>query len=202
MIRAGQEYQPGVTVVIPSIPPRAKLLHRALDSVLTQRYTADAIVVEVDRDHRGAAETRNRGLAKVETEYVAFLDDDDTFGPDHLADLMAYAEDHRNTDLIYPWFTVVNGFDPFPQYEGAPFDPAVLAHTNHIPVTVLARTIAIRGSGGFQPLGPPDNPCDDWGCWRAMLADGAQFAHLPVRSWFWHWHSDFGGNTSGRGDRW
>lgn len=82
------ELRRGVTVVIPSIPPRAKLLHRALDSVLTQRYTADAIVVEVDRDHAGAAVTRNRGLAKVDTEWTAFLDDDDVFGPDHLAELM------------------------------------------------------------------------------------------------------------------
>lgn len=194
--------RPGVTVVIPSIPPRAKLLHRALDSVLTQRYTVDAIVVEVDRDHAGAAVTRNRGLAKVDTEYVAFLDDDDTFGTDHLAELMTFAAEHPWADLVYPWFDVVNGFDPFPQYEGKPFDPAVLEHTNHIPVTVLARTQVIRSAGGFQAIGPADNPCDDWGCWRAMLAAGATIAHLPVRTWNWHWHNDFGGNTSGRGDAW
>lgn len=192
----------GVSVVIPSIPPRAKLLHRALDSVLAQRYTADAIVVEVDRDHRGAAQTRNRGLAKVTTEWVAFLDDDDTMGPDHLADLMEFADDHQGVDLVYPWFTVVNGFDPFPQYEGAPFDPSVLEYANHIPVTVLARTEVVRAAGGFQPLGPPTNPCDDWGCWKAMLALGARFAHLPQRTWSWFWHADFGGNTSGRGDLW
>lgn len=197
---------PGVTVVIPSIPPRAKLLHRALDSVLTQRYTADAVVVEVDRDHRGAAETRNRGLAKVTTEWTAFLDDDDTLGPDHLAELMTYAEDHPHIDLVYPWFTVVNGWDPFPQYEGRPFNAELRATietvANFIPVTVLARTDRIRRVGGFRPIGPPDNPCDDMGAWRAMLADGARFAHLPQRTWAWHWHADFGGNTSGRGDVW
>lgn len=194
--------RPGVTVVIPSIPPRDKLLHRALDSVLTQRHTADAIVVEIDRDHAGAAATRNRGLAKVTTEWTAFLDDDDTLGPDHLAELMAYADGNPWADLVYPWFDVVNGFDPFPQFEGRGFDPAVLEHTNHIPVTVLARTDRIRRVGGFQPIGPPGNPCDDWGAWKAMLADGAQFAHLPQRTWSWHWHADFGGNTSGRGDAW
>lgn len=195
--------RPGVTVVIPSITPRTKLLHRALDSVLAQRYTADAIVVEVDRDHSGAAETRNRGLAKVDTQWVAFLDDDDTMGPDHLAELTEYAWDHPGVDLVYPWFTVVDGFDPFPAYEGKPFDPAVLEHVNHIPVTVLARTSVIRTAGGFQELNrstaPGASTCDEWGAWKAMLAAGATFAHLPKRTWFYHWHD---GNTSGRGDRW
>ena len=192
----------GVTVVIPSIPPREKLLHRALDSVLAQRYTPDAIVVEIDRDHAGAAATRNRGLDKVDTEWVAFLDDDDTLTPDHLAELTEFAADHPDVDLVYPWFTVDGGFDPFPQYEGVPFKAAVLEYANHIPVTVLARTARIWSVGGFRPIGPPDNPCDDWGCWKAMLADGARFAHLPKRTWTWHWHNIAGGNTSGRGDRW
>jgi glycosyltransferase involved in cell wall biosynthesis len=43
-----------------------------------------AIVIEIDHDRTGSAATRNRALAKVDTEWVAFLDDDEEFLPQHL----------------------------------------------------------------------------------------------------------------------
>lgn len=198
----------GVSVVIPAHTPRVgPMLHRAVDSVIQQRYTPDAVIVEVDRDHRGAAETRNRGLAKVGTKWTAFLDSDDTMTPDHLAELMAFAEENPWADLVYPWFTVDHGFDPFPQYEGKPFDQSsratIMQTANFIPVTVLVKTREIRDAGGFQELNrstaPGASTCDEWGAWRAMLERHCQFAHLPMRTWTWFWHD---GNTSGRGDRW
>lgn len=189
----------GITVVIPTIPTRRQTyLHRSLDSVLQQALSPDAVIVEVDHGHRGAAETRNRGLAKVTTEWVAFLDDDDEFLPDHLARLRAHAVT-TDADMVYPWFDVPEGFDPFPDREGQPFSATVLETRNTIPVTVLAKTETIKQVGGFQPIGPPDNPCDDWGAWKALAAAGAKIEHLNRRTWLWHWH---GGNTSGRGDAW
>jgi hypothetical protein len=64
-----------ITVVIATIPIRAKMLRKALASVVLQTFQPAAIVVEYDHEHTGAAATKNRGLAKVTTEWVAFLDD-------------------------------------------------------------------------------------------------------------------------------
>lgn len=189
----------GVTAVIPTIPPRSTgKLGRALKSALRQTRSVDAISLAIDTRHEGAAVTRNRALAGVTTEWSAFLDDDDEWLPGHI-DILLHAAERTGADVIYPWFDVPEGFDPFPQFEGQEFQRLALEVQNYIPVTVLARTELIRSTGGFQAIGPPDNPCDDHGAWKALLAGGAKFAHVNARTWLWHWHA---GNTSGRGDRW
>jgi glycosyltransferase involved in cell wall biosynthesis len=187
----------GVTAVIPTIPPREYYLERALRSVIHQTRPVDAISVAVDHDHEGAAATRNRALAAVQTEWAAFLDDDDEWLPEHVGALLE-AADESGADVIYPWFIVPGGWDPLAA-KGRPFDPDELHVRNYIPTTVLARTALIRAAGGFQPKGPPDNPCDDWGCWLKLVEAGADFHHLNRRTWVWNWHGE---NTSGRGDRW
>jgi glycosyltransferase involved in cell wall biosynthesis len=76
-----------ITVCIATIPPRGKLLRRALASVATQTLQPAAIVVEYDHEHIGAAATKNRAAAKATTPWLAFLDDDDQFLPHHLETL-------------------------------------------------------------------------------------------------------------------
>lgn len=193
-------FLPGqVTVVIPTIPPRRERLSVALESVWSQLRPADAVTVVTDRDHSGAAKTRNRGLETVRTEWVAFLDDDDELFPDHLCCLMEHAEDTK-ADLVYPWFelSVGNRHDPL-KAEGREFDAAALRTRNYVPVTVLARTDLLLSVGGFVPLGPETNPCEDHGGWLRLLDAGAVFSHVPMRTWRWNW---WGGNTSGSGLRW
>lgn len=189
----------GITAAIPSIPTRTQTrLHRALDSVTMQQQPVDEIMVRSDTGRLGAAANRNGVLAQVDTEWVAFLDDDDAWYPDHIKLLAQHAEE-TGADMIYPWFDVENGFDPWPGRESLPFDPVLLDTQNTIPVTVLARTELLRDVGGFRPKGPPDNPCDDWGAWLALRDAGAKIEHLNRRTWVWVWHI---GNTSGRGDKW
>lgn len=197
------ERRPGITVVIPTIAPRGEMLQRALRSVAAQTLQPDVVVVEPDDDHDGPAATRNRALNMVHTEWVAFLDDDDEFWPDHLEALKRCA-DETGADLVYPWFDVCSvrsspGWDPLGAF-GLPFDPARLDSANYIPVTVLARTSVIVAAGGFVNRGDDRTAtCEDWGCWLAMRDAGAKFVHLPQRTWIWNWHDS---NTSGRTDVW
>jgi glycosyltransferase involved in cell wall biosynthesis len=153
--------------------------------------------VEEDHDRAGAAATRNRALATVTTEWVAFLDDDDILYPDHLLKLARYAR-LSGVDVAYPGYDVVGGDDPVNCF-GIPFDASLLKRRNFIPVTVLARTELVRAAGGFQER--PDehgDPCEDWGLWLSMLDGGAKFGHLPVKTWRW----TLGDTTKGRPDRW
>lgn len=194
-------WRDGVTAVIPSIPPRVQThLHRAVDSVLQQTRPVDAVSVSIDHERRGSAKNRTRALSGVGTRWTALLDDDDAWNPDHIQLLLAHAEE-TGADLVYPWFTVPSGFDPWPEREGQPFDETLLRTVNYIPVTVLVRTEMLWDVGGFTPL-TPDNPQslnDDHGTWLKLLEAGAVFSHLNRRTWLWHWH---GTHTSGVPGRW
>lgn len=105
----------GITVVIPTIPPRAELLRRATDSVagavarMGQMYgtmaPVDSIVVE-DNGRAGAAKTRHQGLLAVGTEWVAFLDDDDVMHPDHLVRLFDAALTF-GADYVWSRFQII-----------------------------------------------------------------------------------------------
>lgn len=190
----------GVTVAIPAIAPRIDRLGQALTSVRAQTRLPDAILVEFDHDRQGPAVVRNRLLAKVATEWVAWLDDDDVLYPNHLERLLATAEE-TGADMVFPWFDVQGGTDPFPQHFGAPWDPADPHQTT---ITVLMRTETVRAAGGFEEPGDSvdgegHRAGEDFRLVCTMNTAGAKIVHLPERTWLWnHW----GGNTSGRPDRW
>ena len=182
-----------ITVIIPTIPGREKLLVRALASVDAQKMRPACVIVEADKDREGPAAVRNRMLAKVTTEWTAFVDDDDGLYPNHLRALARFAL-LGDYDVVYPGW---DGDDPTGMF-GLPFDPVLLAERNYIPVTTLCRTDLVRAAGGFQPHTDANgDPCEDWGLWLSMLDLGAKFGHLPVRTWRWN-----PGGTRGRPDRW
>lgn len=165
--------------------------------------------IAVDVNHEGEAATRNRALNSVQTEWTAFLDDDDYLHIGHLATCIAWAE-ASGADLVYPWFTVKGGIDPLacPDDTGVLRTPfgldfgsvqrEYLRTSNFIPVTTLVRTELAKSVGGF-PLPEteewPRKSCVDWGFLLRLLDAGATFQHAPVATWVWrHW----GGNFSGR----
>jgi glycosyltransferase involved in cell wall biosynthesis len=190
-----------VAAVIPVHAPNVAngMLIDALVSVTAQSRPVDAIHVAVDTEHDGAAVTRTRALAGVTAEWAAFLDSDDRWYPHHVEALLETARD-TNADVVYPWFDLPVGTDPFPQYEGREFDAETIrSHQNYIPITVLARTSLLHHVGGFEHRGDPGNPCEDWGMWIKCLNEGAKFVHHYARTWEWRWH---GGNTSGSGSAW
>jgi glycosyltransferase involved in cell wall biosynthesis len=185
-----------ITVLIPTIPGRRDQLDRAVLSAQRQTYPPARILLQLDQDREGAAATRNKALQQVDTEWVAFLDDDDELYPEHLK-LCGRAAKLNHADVIYPGYDADQ--DPVGCF-GLPFDGELLQHRNFIPVTTLCRTEAVLEAGGFQAH-PDENgdPCEDWGLWLAMAERGARFVHLPVRTWRWN-----NGNmtTRGRPDRW
>jgi glycosyltransferase involved in cell wall biosynthesis len=186
-----------ITVVVPTIAPRRELMLRAMRSIGGQTLSPRVIRVEEDHDRAGAAATRNRALATVQTDWVAFLDDDDELLPNHLKLCARYAS-LTGVDVVYPGYEVVGGTDPVGCF-GLPFDAGLLRRRNFIPVTVLARTELVLEAGGFQErTDEHGDPCEDWGLWLALLERGAKFGHLPQRTWRWH----LGDTTRGRPDRW
>ncbi|KQQ42954.1 glycosyltransferase family 2 protein [Nocardioides sp. Leaf307] len=101
-----------VTVVMPAMN-RAHLIGRALDSIAAQTVRPSSVLVvddastddtvRVAREHGasvlelavngGSGPARNRGIEAATTEWIAFLDSDDTWLPDHLETVLAEAGD-------------------------------------------------------------------------------------------------------------
>lgn len=197
--------KPGITVAIPSIPPRGHLLARAVASVASQTLPAAGLAIAIDSLRQGAGATRQRALDMVDTQWVAFLDDDDEFMPQHLETLWNAAHAH-NADYVYSWFeTSPPGCDPFPArpHYLDPWDDAAPRQTT---VTTLVRTELAKqvGFASFTETGElidGQRWGEDWSFTLGCLALGAKIHHVVAKTWYWHMDNP-GGNTSGRPDRW
>jgi glycosyltransferase involved in cell wall biosynthesis len=62
-----------VAVIIPTVG--RDTLDACLQSIHSQTRKADEVIVVHDCERKGAAETRNEGIARSTSEYLAFTDD-------------------------------------------------------------------------------------------------------------------------------
>jgi glycosyltransferase involved in cell wall biosynthesis len=118
---------PVVSVIIPTYN-RAVYLIEAIQSTLAQTYTDFEVIVVDDgstdgtrealthfiangtiryfyQDNRGEAAARNKGIGEARGEYIAFLDSDDLFCPEHLARHVKYLALHPEVGLVHSDFS-------------------------------------------------------------------------------------------------
>lgn len=176
-----------VTIVTPTLPERAHLLAELRADIDAQTVPPAAWFAAADHERRGPAVLRNELVARATTTWVAFVDDDDRIDPEHLAALLAHAED---ADVVYSdWRTEGrDGFGPDPCE-----DYAQLAARNWIPVTALVRRETFLAVGGF----PTTMQHEDHGLWQRVWRAGGRFRRVPRVTWtyrFGAWgHRSFGG---------
>lgn len=119
----GHDNSPMVSVIIPTYN-RPEMLKDALMSVLSQTYNSFEIIVVNDagkdvaevidslnsegkiiylqhKDNRGLPAARNMGLKAARGKYIAYLDDDDIYYPDHLETLVSLLETEQNYKVAY-----------------------------------------------------------------------------------------------------
>lgn len=195
-----------VTVIIPTIPPRAAKLQRAVRSVVEQTVQPAVIMVEFDHEHTGSADTRNRAISKASTEYLTFLDDDDVLLPHFLERTVAAAQGVP-ADVVFgkPYIPQRRDHE---DSNGLPdtwvFDDEGkedLLRTSRVQTTSLVRTKLAQQVGGFEFRYDPKHRLwlDDWGFFTKLVEAGAVFHRIP--EYLFEWHVD-GQNTSGKPDRW
>lgn len=193
-----------VTVITATIPHRSALLARAVRSVAEQTLQPAAHLIEVDTGRTGAAATRDRLLKRVETEYVAILDDDDELLPDHLETLRGPADRH---DLVYSHFRYSSLGDGghLQQFFGKPWDNS---KPHQITVTWLARTQALLDVGGFSEGFDPlssnldaqrNRIAEDYLIVLKLAKADARILHVPKVTWIYHVGHPA---TQGRPDAW
>lgn len=185
--------RPGITVAIACHPARIRngLLMRALGSVNAQTLQPAAIVIVNDVEKQGAGWTRRQCLDLVNTEWVAWIDSDDEWLPEHLEKLMRVAVE---TDSVYV-FPYFNGRDPLGHF-GRPFDPC---HPHHTTMGILERTDLAREAGFPDTATSGRFSNEDWGHITAFAQicceRGLRMTHLAERTF--HYHQGHG-NTSGK----
>ena len=169
-----------IAVVIPHIPLRdgTEMWDECINSVKAQTRQPDQLIIEVDEGRTGAAATQNRALARVESDWVALLGDDDYFFPNHLAVLEANATE----DVIWPDCVTLGRSD---LVLCADFDPVRIQRDNWIPGGgSLIRTAAARAVGGWCKPGDPDyHRYEDWIMWQRLHAAGYTFRHVHEVTW-------------------
>lgn len=149
-----------------------------------------------DHGNHGMSATRNVGIAAARGRYVAFLDCDDIWLPEKLAEQVATMEAEPSLGMIYGrtliWHSWQAGELPGDHFfdlgvtPGRDYDPPVLLFTllenrAQTPTTcnALMRTDLVRQVGGFEPR------------FRGMFEDQAFFAkvllaarvHVADRCW-------------------
>lgn len=174
---------PRVTMLTPTIEGREELLAECIASVQAQTEEV-AHLVWMDAARAGPAVCRQRMLDLVQSEFVAFVDDDDLLDPHHVESLMALLQNGQSlADLA--WSRCRMQFGPgVAQFRIAPgmrpdYKALVTSGRNFIPVTVVARTSAIREAGGFRS----EDRYEDYELWKRMLGLGHRFAHLGQETW-------------------
>jgi glycosyltransferase involved in cell wall biosynthesis len=117
------ETHPFFSVVIP-LYNRRNIIAKTLDSVLSQTYDSFEIVLVDDgsgdhpeevisqlneprirlirQENAGGSAARNRGIDEARGAYIAFLDSDDAFLPDHLASMKSLIDGTENTAAYSP----------------------------------------------------------------------------------------------------
>jgi len=110
-----------VSVIIPTYN-YAAYIGKAVDSVLAQTYpdieilvvddgstdnTKDVLqkygdkLVYIQQNNQGAAAARNLGLEEAKGGYICFLDADDTYYPDNIAEKVSFLEAQHSLDWCY-----------------------------------------------------------------------------------------------------
>ncbi|MCY0940171.1 MULTISPECIES: glycosyltransferase family 2 protein [Streptomyces] len=193
-----------ISVIIPTAD-RPGPLHRALRSLARQTFRDFEVIVVRDggppvrtvvdswKNHlpitlidtdprRGVSHARNTALAAARGEYVAFLDDDDVYLPEHLATAHRALE-AGHADVVYGgalvssrWIEAVPRTPHDLPRKDYPFDDAFLLAANYIHTgSVVARNFAATTVRFDEQM----NHCEDWALWLALRHTlGYRFAFL------------------------
>jgi glycosyltransferase involved in cell wall biosynthesis len=203
-----------VTVVIPCFN-YGRFVRAAVRSALEQRAAEVRVVVVNDgstdrrsrrdcdacraervevihQENRGLPAARNRGAAGAGTEFLLFLDADDTLEPTCVRDLAEAicAEDAagRGGDVSHAYGQqriLMRGSEFL--WRVPAWDPDLLMITNLHPPTALVRTSAFDAVRGFDES--MRDGYEDWDFWLRLAGHGYRGVRVQKPTYTWRRHS-------------
>jgi glycosyltransferase involved in cell wall biosynthesis len=170
-----QTFRDFETIVVNDGCPDTENLERALQPYLPKIHY-------IRQSNMGVSAARNAGLGVAAGEYVAFLDSDDLWLPEHLSKQYAYLREHPELELVYAdaelfGSPVFNGkrFMELCPSEGEPSVEALLAEQcTVITSTVVAKRSAVERAGRFDVT---LSHGEDFGLWVKILKTGGKIGY-------------------------
>lgn len=140
------------------------------DATAAQAALDDARVRVISQENRGMSRSRNRGMAEVDSEFVALLDADDLWHPEKLRLQLQALQQRPDHDFCYTAFDVWHGeprLDYFKQARQGSIDesksgwiyPVLVLDNYALPSSVVWRRSAWDSMGGFLT---DNQQTDDW----------------------------------------
>jgi len=170
----GQTFQDFEVIVVNDGSPDTPELEKVLEPYMGR-------IVYIRQPNKRAAGARNTAIQQARGEFLAFLDSDDSWFPDHLASQMRLANADPSLDLIYSNALVIG--NPERQWEfmercpsnGEATFAALIVERCQIPIsTVVVRKTALVKTGGFDEK---LLRCDDYDMWVRTAFHGAKIGY-------------------------
>jgi glycosyltransferase involved in cell wall biosynthesis len=196
---------PSVSVVIP-VYNTAGMIADCLSSVLAQSYKDFEIIVVNDgspdtealecaltpfeshiyylkQANRGPSGARNAGILQAKGKYIAFLDSDDAWFPDHLAEQMAMFLNNPSIGLVYADSLLVrddvrvgHAFGLEPQHPPVTIEKLLTEECTVGTSSTVALRQALIDGGLFDER---FRCCEDFDLWLRMAFRGVQMGYHP-----------------------
>jgi glycosyltransferase involved in cell wall biosynthesis len=194
---------PRVSILIPAYNT-ASMIARCLDSVFAQTFRDFEVIVVNDgspdtpemenvlqpymdrivyivQPNKRAAGARNTAIAHARGEFLAFLDSDDAWLPNHLESQMKQFEADPSLGLVYANADAISDPDRprtfmenNPSNGEATFEALVMERCVVSIATVVVRKAAIVEAGGFDETLAR---CDDYDMWLRTALYGAKIGY-------------------------
>ena len=206
--------KPKISVVLNTHNGRKDMCKLAIESVLSQSYKDFELIVIDDASNDGTDEMvvsfnddrikyihrdvnfgndtrpKNEGVLASSGEYIALLDSDNTYRPDHLAILLKAIQDDSSIDLVYGDRFIIDDIAGVDRGLGvaSEFDVPLLLKRNYIDTSdVLIKREAIFAVGGFDER---YKKYVDWNLWLRMAKFGIKMKHVAKLITNYHLHSE------------
>jgi len=168
------------------------------DLIEEYRARPDSLDLRVIRHERnaGLGAARNTGIREAVGDWVALLDHDDVWAPDHLESL-CNEQKNSGADLV---FCTSKQFRQDPNDELGLWGPgvedlgegmamAILAKSFITPSSTLIRRAVLLECGGFD-TDPKVHMCEDQDLWLRLLEKGARFSHVSKPTCYYRKHDE------------
>jgi len=194
-----ERQQPLVSVIIPAYRA-AEYIRETLDSVFAQTYPnievvlvndgspdtealEDAIrsygekLIYIRQENRGPSGARNTAIRAARGKYIACLDSDDLYLPEHLARLVPLLEErgldlvYSDSDLVRDGVHVGRAFERQPQNPPVTFEKLLAEECAVMTSAMVASRQAMIDAGLFDER---HRRCEDFDLWVRMSFRGAK----------------------------
>ena len=173
-----------ITVLTCTIPGREKFLQRNLESVWAQTVRPYAHLIISDNGSLGTERKYNMLAKNVETEWIAFLDDDNYLLPHHIETISPFLAD--DVAVVYSW----DAGKTRPRVDLSEVQrPGLISlfqDTNVVDQSCAVRSWLFNAVGGFPQ--PCDHRPTDQMLWLKIADAGGRFRAVPEETWFYETH--------------